>query len=225
MINSRWVRNLESKYKNTNNLNYPDYFARASVELAATEKENELVAYSSLNHRYWIKIAENIQEEKPTWVKFMKGDKSLEDGKLVLTHLCVSHALQCTTFDMDENLELIKQYGERNKMLLARLMDYISAGKLLDLRQKLSNDLCYIQAVIPQTEKFTQNLLDTLINSIIDRWFTRNDKDPNEFQLWESKPELLDLDKKASTSQNDPADLEEELGTHVIAALQKRVHQ
>jgi hypothetical protein len=104
--------------------------------------------------------------------------------------MAVAEVCRSVGFNTDEMLAAVELYAARNQVVHANLATLIKNGSFHDLQKRLYNDFCDITRVISAVEGLPAQLMSKLLRGMTDRWFIRNKRDPDNFQLWKPTEDL-----------------------------------
>lgn len=132
-----------------------------------------------LQKHYWTEIDANLKQEADAYGRVLAGEHVHDQCP---TYLAVSHACDHVGLNLDDMIQAICLYLERDQVIHTNIIPLIKSGLFFDLAKHLYNDCCDIPLLISDDQKPTE-LLKHLIEAIIDLWFVRNETDPDNCQM------------------------------------------
>lgn len=113
---------------------------------------------------------------------------------------CPTHSAIFTTcmkigLEMKEALGAILHYAQRNELVHANLLQFIKAGNWVDLAKTLHNDLCDVPKITDLCEDNCSSLLQLVLQTLINEWYTVDDINEDNVNGWIAKPSLVKLRK------------------------------
>lgn len=169
---------------------YGDYFADLCNNLKVVAEAKKLAGWQTLSKSYWTDIARRVEIELPIYKKFLDGESGLQ------SQMPTTHAIQVASYslglDPSNTLHIVKQYSNRNELVHANLLPMIKGGKFQDLARRLHTDRMDLILLLPAAEKADRIIFEKLLDSIIDLWFIKNEKDSSNYQMWKPTKQLED---------------------------------
>ena len=204
-----------------------EFFARYGVLLAGPCKQLKIAVeegktenWHRLTKAYWTEINDRINREKVAYKNVLKGKMQHDDCPTILAVAAVCDRIGLT---VDQTLSVIHLYAARNDLVHSDFEVTIREKRWFDLRTHLYKDLINLPAILPPEETTQLNLMQHLINTLIDMWFTREDGDYDNIQAWKNT-EALEKYQKALQGRQDEQDkakrtLQQESERHLMKRL------
>ncbi|EPE30002.1 hypothetical protein GLAREA_01162 [Glarea lozoyensis ATCC 20868] len=166
---------------------YGDYFAELCSALKVTAERSKLPGWQKLSKTYWTEICERVKKETEIYERFQKGEEGLH-GQMPTIYAIHSACLHLG-LNPDETMHIINQYGIRNNLCHANLLPLIKHMSFKSLGERLWKDRCDIPLIFSESDS-GRRVLEKLLDSIIDLWFTKDEIDPTNPEGWNATPEL-----------------------------------
>lgn len=92
-------------------------------------------------------------------------------------------------------LQIVHIYAVRNDLIHASFIPLIKNGLFDDLKKQLHHHFYDSPFVIADVEKPQTKLIMSLLETITDNWFDRDQEDPDIYQMWAPMEQLRDCYK------------------------------
>jgi hypothetical protein len=177
---------------------FGDYFKDVYERLEKTALDLKTSHYQAIMgwNNEWTDIAAKLDKEKEDyrcWVVTYNGP--VED-KQVATHLAIRAACRAMGANMDMTMEAIYAYEDRNSLVHKSVLDLVERGEWDDLKRFLVRDLLDLEIVTPKHLTPTIPILQSLIYAVIDRYWIRNPLNRRDQNLWNLRPQSIQLGKQ-----------------------------
>ena len=183
---------------------YGDYFAqetnrlrRAANELEFTTEESKNMAPLRNKETKWTEISRALKQEESTWKKHgttrgLDRVRNYHNIHLVCGKLGI---------DLDESVQSIHLYAERNEQVHCGLLTLIVGRKWSKLAKTLSTDLNDLDSLVPAGSLREYTYTKTLLTSLIGRYFQT--LDPNDTDTWVPTAECIQESKLLQEAENE----------------------
>lgn len=185
---------------------YGDYLANVCSQLKETARMQKTKYFEQLTgwQRYWTTIQDDIHSERSKWRQWERGSP-LATEEDVKNTWAVFHACKHMGINFEDTIRTIGMYADRNSLVHNSFMQLVESSSWWILRETLARDLNDLPLVIPADLRSDIPLLQTIIASITDSYFERNEKTPDEYHLWKPKDEICPLFDKIKKSHEEKA--------------------
>ena len=193
------------------------------LKIATEGKTHE---WHRISKEYWTEINARINREKVAYQNVLNGKMQHKDCPTILA---VAAACDRIGLTVDQTLSVIHLYPVRNHLMLSDLEIAIREKRWFDLRTHLYKDLTNLPAILPPEETTQLNLMQHLINTLIDMWFTCEEGDYDNIQAWKNT-EALEKYQKLLQGRQDEQDkakrtLQQEAERHLMKRLRDEEKQ
>lgn len=198
---------------------YGEYFAELCKELKREAEKKKVEGWERLHKSFWTEIWKMIESEKGSWAAYMGGD--MNAFKECETHNAIRRTCLKIGLDMPDALSAIKHYATRNELVHANLLQLIKDGRLDDLKNILYADFCDIPKVTDLTEDGCGTLLQFVLKTLINKWFSFAEKDADNTQMWQAKSRLHDLHSQLEGAEDRATEINKKVAKDMMAAMKR----
>jgi hypothetical protein len=202
---------------------YGDMLAEVCRQVKKEAEIKKVDGWQELQKDYWTEINKKLEREKQAYERVLKGEKAHDQCP---THLAISHTCTRIGFNVDDMLQIIHLYAVRNELVHANFIPLIKNGLFDDLKKRLYNDFCDIPLIIPDAETTQTALMRKILETIINLWFDRGQKDPDNYQMWKPTEELEDYYMSLrGPNPLDDVSLQKDISTAIVKGVRKRLRE
>ncbi|KAG0650530.1 hypothetical protein D0Z07_3420 [Hyphodiscus hymeniophilus] len=201
---------------------YGDYFAGICNNVKVAAEKGKVEGWDLLSKTYWSDTAKRLDDERPAYERYLRYGGEYPHDKIQITH-AISVASHDLGLDPNDTLQIVKQYGIRNKLLHANLLPLIKKGAFADLAKRLCLDRVDLPLVFAATYEIDRKILEGILDTLISLWFKKNDMDHTNYQMWVPTPELLS--KYKDLSAGSPVESEAVVNQRISKEITKKFKQ
>jgi hypothetical protein len=204
---------------------YGDYFAEICNNLKVAGEKGKLAGWQTLSKAYWSDIARRVDIERPIYEKHLKGETGLQ------AEMPTTHAIQVACYALglhpDDTLQIVRQYGIRNDLLHANLLPMIKKGLFADLAKRLCLDRTDVPLLIPASDKADRKILESLLDSMINMWFQKDELDTANHQMWTATSQLKSKYKElnANSPVGNETIINQEISKEITKAFKQNLRK
>lgn len=201
---------------------YGDVFKELCTTLRCQAEALKVDGWQSLSKTYWTQIQAKLVEEQDAYKKLHQGMDTSSD---CYTHIAISQACTAVGFHMKDMLAAIHCYALRNEMVHSNLTALIEAGSFFDLAKILHDDLCDVRIIIASEHVFVSDMIVRVIEALVDLWFDRDLKEPENYQLWTATEELRRRRGEFVTADRNNGEITKEIRASITKKVQMRLRK
>lgn len=198
---------------------YGDIFAEVCANLKTEAEAKKVSGWQMLRKHYWTEIDANLKHEADAYNRVLAGEHVHDQCP---TYLAVSQACNHVGFNMNDMVQAIRLYSERNQVVHTNIIPLIKSGRFFDLAKHLYDDFCDISLLISDDEDLA-DLLKHLVESIIDLWFDRDEMDRDNYQMWTPTQELRDRHRQLHGNPSTKSTVQKTMNAEIVKSLKKRL--
>ncbi|KAH8171367.1 hypothetical protein LIA77_08134 [Sarocladium implicatum] len=171
---------------------YGNYFAHVCKQVKRTARLEQTSYFSQITgwNQLWTDITEAINQEEDKWMQYRFHDRTVTREQ-VKTTLAVYEASVAIGLDFKDIKACIALYPDRNSLFHTSIDNLIRMGEFGEMKRILARDLQDLPLVTPKHLAEQIPLVQQVIESIIDQYFTRDPNRPNDSFWWNPKVETL----------------------------------
>ena len=168
---------------------YGDMFAEACKLLRTTAEAKKIQGWQSMSKAYWTEICEKLSKEGKFYADLLKTGKGWD---MCPIHMTIYETCTIIGFNFNDILAIIKLYARRNELMHSNLQLLIKEGKPWTLAKRLHDDFCDLPNIVPPSQVGELRLMQQLISTVIDLWFTRETNE-DQYERWVPTKRLHDM--------------------------------
>ncbi|KAK5233975.1 hypothetical protein LTR47_005093 [Exophiala xenobiotica] len=172
---------------------YGDYMKEVCEKLKVSSRELKKEYFEELNgwNKKWTDIKDALNREHHAYRRFQNRDPAVTDEEIKTT-IAVERTCAASGQNVESVLQSISMYADRKSLVHMSTLHMIENGMWHKLRECLCRDLKDLPKVTPANFRHTIPITSNIINGVIDTYFKRNEKEPDNMNYWDAKAEAYE---------------------------------